>query len=75
MFSSLDDLQGNTNMEFTDSCYISIIKKPFNVLFEIAQEIEFMPQYTCTILATCCILHTPTTMLSHDQTTTEDKSE
>jgi len=74
MFSSLDDLWGNTNMEFTDSCYISLLHT-FNVLFEIAQEIEFMPQYACAIHATCCILHTPTTMLSHDQTTTEDNPE
>jgi len=45
MFWSLDHLQGNTNMEFRDSCYISKLQKPFNILFEIAQEIEFMPQY------------------------------
>jgi hypothetical protein len=56
MFSSLDDLQGNTNMEFTNSCYISILQKPFNVLFETAQEMELMPQY-----ATRYLLHTACT--------------
>ena len=61
-------------MEFTDDYYIPKLQKPFNVLLEIAQGIEVMPQYARTRQATCIILHT-STMLSHNQTTAQDKSE
>jgi len=47
-------------MEFRDSCYISKLQKPFNILFEIAQEIEFMlPAAHYIHLQQCLVMTKP----------------